>query len=81
MATKLSRNDVPTAWSTYLAAGATTARSSRLGRRDSVERQRRTAQLRELVASGTYKVNLEQVAAALIQRGGLVHGAESTAIN
>ncbi|HSI04078.1 MAG: flagellar biosynthesis anti-sigma factor FlgM [Myxococcota bacterium] len=80
MATKLSRKDVPAAWATYLSVGAKAA-SSGQGRRDSVERQRRIAQLRELVASGTYKVNLEHLAAALIRRGGLMHGGDAHAVN
>jgi anti-sigma28 factor (negative regulator of flagellin synthesis) len=46
-----------------------------------VERQRRVAQLRELVISGTYKVHLEQVAAALVRHGGLMHGADARTMN
>lgn len=80
MATKLARKDIPAAWSTYLSVGVNRAPSGR-GRRDSVERQRRVAQLRELVASGNYKVNLEHLAAALLRRGGLMHGGEGRAVN
>lgn len=79
MATKLSRKDVPASWNAYVPTEA--KRTGRVGRRDSVERQRRIAQLRELVASGAYTVNLERLAQALIRRGGLMHGAEVGSLN
>lgn len=81
MATKLSRKDVPADWHSELALSAEPEAQDRVGKRNSVERQRRVAQLRELVASGAYKVNLQQLAAALIRRGGLMHGADYRAIN
>ncbi len=79
MATKLARKDDPALWSTYPSAGTATAPLS--ARRDACERQRRIAHLRELVSSGTYKVNLERLAGALIRRGGLARAVYPRALN
>ncbi len=81
MATKLSRKDVAATWSPLLSAVGEPATRTRQGRRNVVERQRRIAQLRELVAAGAYKVNLEHLAAELIRRGGLMHGSDLKAVN
>jgi hypothetical protein len=69
MATRIPSKDAPAPW------------REALGHRDPASRDQRVAELRELVARGAYKVNLDEVAAAVVRRGGLLHGADPRVIN
>lgn len=69
MATRLPPTDIPATW------------SAALGHADPGSRQRRIAELRELIARGAYKVNVAEVAAAIVRRSGLLHGADPRVIN
>ena len=78
MATKLARKDGPAAWSTY---GSSAAKPPGVGRSTSVERRRRVARLRKLVASGSYSVNLEHLAAAIIRSAGFMRAGDVRTLN